>query len=220
MFKIKNNEDGGITYYTLDGSEPDENSFKYDGEITLNKQSIIKARTFKEGFKPSEIVEGFLYETIKIKDIKGLTNPVQIESYNKNGVYDLIDGIKGSKDYRDGSWLGYHEDMDVIIDLGEVKEISEVSVGFLQDTRAWIYYPRYVDFKISLDSKEFKKLGRKEHNNLINRKEIGVENISIKLNERCRYIRIFAKNEEVCPKWSIMANEGPAFMFVDQITVI
>lgn len=220
MFKIKNNEDGGITYYTLDGSEPDENSFKYDGEITLNKQSIIKARTFKEGFKPSEIVEGFLYETIKIKDIKGLTNPVQIESYNKNGVYDLIDGIKGSKDYRDGSWLGYHEDMDVIIDLGEVKEISEVSVGFLQDTRAWIYYPRYVDFEISLNSKEFKKLGRKEYNNLINRKEIGVENISIKLNERCRYIRIFAKNEEVCPKWSIMANEGPAFMFVDQITVI
>lgn len=220
MFKIKNNEEGGITYYTLDGSEPDENSFKYDGEITLNKQSIIKARTFKEGFKPSEIVEGFLYETIKIKDIKGLTNPVQIESYNKNGVYDLIDGIKGSKDYRDGSWLGYHEDMHVIIDLGEVKEIREVSVGFLQDTRAWIYYPRYVDFEISLDSKEFKKLGRKEYNNLINRKEIGVENISIKLNERCRYIRIFAKNEEVCPKWSIMANEGPAFMFVDQITVI
>lgn len=220
IFKIKNNEDGGITYYTLDGSEPDENSFKYDGEITLNKQSVIKTRTFKEGFKPSEIVEGFLYKTIKIKDIKGLTNPVQIKSYNKNGVYDLIDGIKGSKDYRDGSWLGYHEDMDVIIDLGEVKEISEVSVGFLQDTRAWIYYPRYVDFEISLDSKEFKKLGRKEHNNLINRKEIGVENISIKLNERCRYIRIFAKNEEVCPKWSIMANEGPAFMFVDQITVI
>ena len=145
---------------------------------------------------------------------------MQIESYNKNGVYDLIDGIKGSKDYRDGAWLGYHEDMDVIIDLGEVKEINEVTVGFLQDTRAWIYYPRYVDFEISLDSKEFKNVGRKEYNNIINRKEIGVENISIKSKEKCRYIRIFAKNEEVCPKWSIMANEGPAFMFVDQVTVI
>lgn len=219
-FKIKNNEDGGVTYYTLDGSEPDENSFKYNGEIPLTDQSIIKARTFKQDFKPSEIVEGFLYETIKIKDIKGLTNPVQIDSYNKNGVYDLIDGIKGSKDYRDGAWLGYHEDMDVIIDLGEVKEINEVTVGFLQDTRAWIYYPRYVDFEISLDSKEFKTVGRREYNNLINRKEIGVENISIKSKEKCRYIRIFAKNEEVCPEWSIMANEGPAFMFVDQITVI
>lgn len=37
---------------------------------------------------------------------------------------------------------------------------------------------------------------------------------------KTRYIKIFAKNEEVCPAWSIMPGEGPTFMFVDQVTVI
>lgn len=220
-FSIYNQNENGEVRYTLDGSEPNINSKLYKKPIVLKESTVIKAKAFKNGFKESDTVIANLYSSLKIKDIKTFTNPVNIEKYNKNGVYDLIDQKKGSNDYTDGCWLGYHDDLDVIVDLGEEKSISKITVGFLQDTRAWIYYPRFIDFKVSADGKEFKDIKRVYHENSIPRKEVAVENISVKCDEdiKIRYIRVFAKNEELCPSWSIMAGEGPAFMFVDQITV-
>lgn len=218
---IYNPNKTGEIRYTLDGSEPNIQSLLYTEPIVIEESTTIKARAFKDGFKESEVEEGSLYKSLGIKDIKTFTNPVEIEKYNKNGVYDLIDGEKGSNDYTDGRWLGYHDDLDVIIDLGEERNISKITVGFLQDTRAWIYYPRFVDFKYSVDGKEFNDIERIYYRNSIPRKEVAVDNISsiFNIDIKIRYIRIFAKNEEVCPSWSIMAGEGPAFMFVDEITV-
>lgn len=220
-FTIYNPNENGEIRYTLDGSEPNRKSLLYTKPIIIKESTTIKAKVYKDGFKESEIEEGSLYKSLGIKDIKTFTNPVEIEKYNKNGVYDLIDGKKGSNDYTDGRWLGYHDDLDVIIDLGEERNISKITVGFLQDTRAWIYYPRFVDFKYSVDGKEFNDIERIYYKNSIPRKEVAVDNISSIFNSdiKIRYIRIFAKNEEVCPSWSIMAGEGPAFMFVDEITV-
>lgn len=220
-FNIYNPNESGEVRYTLDGSEPNINSLLYTKPIVLKEATIIKVKAFKNGFKESDTVTANLYSSLKIKDIKTFTNPVNIEKYNKNGVYDLIDMKKGSDDYTDGHWLGYHEDLDVVVDLGEEKNISKITVGFLQDTRAWIYYPQFADFKVSIDGKEFKDIKRVYHEISSPRKEVAVENITVNYDEdiKVRYIRVFAKNEEVCPPWSIMAGEGPAFMFVDQITI-
>lgn len=220
IFKIENNEENGEIHYTLDGSTPDIESPIYEKPIILDKESTIKAIAFKDGFKESEVVEGRLYKTISIKDIIGNTKPVDIDKFNKKGIYDLIDGNKGTSDYTDGNWLGYYEDMDVTVDLGEIKKINSITVGFLQDTRAWIYYPRYVDFEVSVDGKAFKKIERICNENSVPRTEVGVKNISTNSVSNIRYIRIFAKNEDLCPDWSIMAGEGPAFMFVDQVTIV
>lgn len=217
-FRIENINKGGEVYYTLDGSEPNKNSSLYKTPIKVKGETIIKAIAYNEGFKESSIIEGRLYTTLPIKDIKGLTKATENKKYNNNGVYDLIDGQKGTTSYREGGWLGYTDDMDVIVDLGEVLDINKITVGFLQDTRAWIYYPRYVDFSVSIDGENFEKLNRVNYKNRVPRQEVGVENISIQNKIKARYIRVFAKNEGVCPPWSIMKGEGPAFMFVDQIT--
>lgn len=219
IFTIDNPNKVGNIYYTLDGSDPKENSIIYNKPILVDKSCKIKAVVIKDGFNPSEIVEGEIYTTLPITNIESDSNPVNDTRYNKRGVYDLIDGRKGSKDYRDGCWLGYHEDLDVTVDLGKIMDIKNITVGFLQDTRAWIYYPIYVEFEISDDGEKFESIGRVDYKNTGIRKEVGVENIIMENTKLTRYIRIFAKNEGVCPNWSIMAGEGPAFMFVDQITV-
>ncbi|ELC8441325.1 chitobiase/beta-hexosaminidase C-terminal domain-containing protein [Clostridium perfringens] len=210
----------GEIRYTLDGSEPNENSILYKEPIVVNDRAFIKAKVFKEGYKPSNTIESRIYVTLPIADIKGLTNPTNHYMYNKNGVYDLIDGQKGSLHYTDGRWLGYTEDMEVIVDLGEIKDIKEVMVGFLQDTRAWIYYPKFVEFYSSIDGKEFYLLEREEKDSEEKREEVGKKDIVARKDSKARYIKIFAKNEEVCPQWSIMPGEGPTFMFVDQVTVL
>lgn len=218
-FIIDNPNENGNIYYTLDGSNPNENSLIYNYPIVVDEPCTIKAIAINSGFTPSEIVEGVMYSTLAIENITSATEPVNDYRYNRNGVKELIDGEKGSKYYTDGKWLGYFEDLDVTVDLGKVKDINNITVGFLQDTRAWIYYPKYVEFEISNDGKNFKKLGRIDCKNRVPRQEVGSENIIIQSKTKARYIRIFAKNEERCPKWGIMADEGPVFMFVDQITV-
>lgn len=213
-------EKKGEIRYTLDGSEPNEKSLLYEDPIVVNDRAFIKAKVFKEGYKPSNTVESRIYVTLPIAHIKGITKPTDHYMYNKRGVYDLIDGEKGSLHYTDGKWLGYTEDMEVIVDLGEVKEIKEIMVGFLQDTRAWIYYPKFVEFYSSVDGEEFTLLTREEKYKNEKREEVGKKDITSQREIKTRYIKIFAKNEEVCPAWSIMPGEGPTFMFVDQVTVI
>ncbi|MDU2664017.1 MAG: FN3 associated domain-containing protein, partial [Clostridium perfringens] len=210
----------GEIRYTLDGSEPNEKSLLYKEPIVVCDRAFIKAKVFKEGYKPSNTVESRIYVTLPIANIKGLTKPTDHYMYNKRGVYDLIDGEKGSLHYTDGKWLGYTENMEVIVDLGEVKEIKEIMVGFLQDTRAWIYYPKFVEFYSSLDGEKFTLLTREEKDKNEKREEVGKKDITSQREIKARYIKIFAKNEEVCPSWSIMPGEGPTFIFVDQVTVI
>ena len=48
--------DNSTIYYTLDGSFPSNKSTKYTGEITINKTSVLKAISYKDGYLESEIV--------------------------------------------------------------------------------------------------------------------------------------------------------------------
>ncbi len=57
-------------------------------------------------------------------------------------------------------------------------------------------------------------------NHEIPRREIAVYNLKIKKEITYRYIRVFATNQKLCPLWSILPNEGPTFLFVDQISVV
>lgn len=41
-------------YYTLDGSEPDKNALRYTEPIKLKKTTTIKAKAFREGYRPSK----------------------------------------------------------------------------------------------------------------------------------------------------------------------
>ncbi len=46
LVKIENSDKDATVYYTLDGSEPDENSFKYEKPFIYNKKGVVKAITF------------------------------------------------------------------------------------------------------------------------------------------------------------------------------
>ncbi len=47
--------EGARIYYSLDGSEPDENSLLYSGPIWVNSSSTIKAKAYKEGWRNSDV---------------------------------------------------------------------------------------------------------------------------------------------------------------------
>jgi len=65
------NADNSVVRYTLDGSEPDENSKIYTGAITVNKTSVLKAKCFIKGLNPGYTL------TVNLKKAP-LTPPVKV----------------------------------------------------------------------------------------------------------------------------------------------
>jgi len=50
---LSGTEPGAKIYYTLDGTEPSENSIRYTDPITITKTSVLKTRSYVDGIAPS-----------------------------------------------------------------------------------------------------------------------------------------------------------------------
>ncbi len=203
-------------YYTLDGSKPDKTSLLYIQPLTLEESTIIKAVSILDNNE--SIVSNSRFIKSKFQA------PVYITTYNEDypasGELALVDGIKGSNNYHDGCWQGFEGDnLELVIDLSSVIEVNSVSVGFLQATDFWIFYPEFVSFEISVDGKEFTKTTTIQ--NEIPLMETGPAKQIFKagfLEMKVRYIKIIAKNIGLCPNWHKGAG-GKAWLFADEIII-
>lgn len=85
------------------------------------------------------------------------------ENYPAAGEKSLTDGIRGSWSYGD-RWQGFLcTDMDVTIDLGEVREIHEVTADFIQWRSVEIWVPEKVEISLSEDGKNYRTVSEIEH---------------------------------------------------------
>lgn len=139
--------------------------------------------------------------------------------YAANGPRTLVDGLRGGGDFRTGEWQGFSGvDVDATIDLGAEREITQVRVGFLQDTRSWIWFPAEVRFSASSDGKEFRELGV-----MTNKEDEHDENARslvyvVNAKTRARYVRVVGRNRGECPAWHPGAGHK-AWLFTDEIGI-
>lgn len=219
MVKMGKAVDGNIYYETIDvkGAVSGNNfSQLYTEPIVLKKDTKITAVLEKDG-KFSKPITAEFFKIDGSREIK--LNSTYANQYAAAGDKALIDYLRGGKDYRTGRWQGYREDLDVIVDLGKVKPIRNISVGFLQDIRSWIFYPPLAEFYISEDGKDFKKVS--EFKNEFPDNEYGTftsDFSSGKINASARYIQIKAPNYGVCPDWHL-GKGGTTWVFADEIIV-
>lgn len=88
---------GARIYYTLDGSEPTENSQLYKGTLSIDKTTTIKARAFKAGYVPSRI--------FTIEATKAVLEPALTKTASENGTsytyfegyYQTVNDLKKSR---------------------------------------------------------------------------------------------------------------------------
>lgn len=71
--------EGAVIRYTLDGSDPDENSETYNSPLSFRDDGMIKARAFKEGFEPSALL---FVNLTKAREVK----PSAEGTHTANGV--------------------------------------------------------------------------------------------------------------------------------------
>ncbi|QQL50407.1 GH92 family glycosyl hydrolase [Mucilaginibacter ginkgonis] len=208
-------EEGAKIYYTLDGSTPSVSSTQYVNPITIAATTTVKTIAVKNGVS-SFVNAGTFYKSRS--DIK-LTVKNYLPGYAASGNNALIDGLHGTTNWRLGNWQGFQEhDLEAVVDLESIKSVKSVSLGTLQDTRAWIVFPKSVDFFVSDDGKNFKLVSTQATKVPIDNLEIQLQKFTAELNVKARYIKVVAHQFGPLPAWHESAGK-PSYIFADEITI-
>jgi hypothetical protein len=210
---------GTTIYYTLDGKIPTEKSLKYIVPFSIDKGVTIKAIAHRTGFQPS-YVSTATYQQITTNYTIKINSEIN-KSFTGGGNDALIDGVRGTINWRvSNRWQGvWGKDFDVELDLGKDQFVNSISIGALQDTNAWIVFPPETEIWISTEDDILSQrvaiikapADAKDYT-------IQIKELEAKINAKCRYIKIVAKNYGVLPAWHEGAG-GLAHTFFDEITI-
>jgi hypothetical protein len=213
---VLNHPQNADIYYTLDGAKPTETSTKYTGAFVVQQNTVLKAIAVKDG-KASMETES---ELTRVRDGWRVTlNQEPHRQYMANGEFALIDGIKGLPNFGVGTWQGFYgKDLAITLDLGKVQPVNEVSIGFLQASYSWIFFPPLIMFSTSTDGMTFRKAGFVRNTIEPNQEGTLIHYFKQRIGHSARYIHIVAKSFGPCPGWHPGAGSA-TFLFADEIEI-
>ena len=201
-------------YYTFN-----DDFKKYTSPLKISDKATLKVYA-KKGDKKSATVTTDFYKidpNIKIKLETEYAN-----QYNAGGNNALIDGIKGTEDFRTGTWQGYwNEDVIATVDLGKEKWVTYIQTNFLEDQRSWIFLPKEVEILISSDGKKFNSIAKANLNTTTPNEKVRIDEFGYALKgKNARYIKIIAKKLGELPEWHLgHKHDGRSWIFIDEIEI-
>jgi predicted alpha-1,2-mannosidase len=202
-------------FYSLDASE----YTKFTEPFLIVEDATLKTYAEKDGIKSAKLTTQFY----KIDPNLSITLENEYANqYNAGGQNALIDGIRGTRDFRTGAWQGYqNKDVIAIVDLGSIKPIETITVNFLQDQGSWIFYPTEVECYFATEKTLFKSLPAQKIDAEVRSEEANLKSIQFNMKgESSRYVKIVAKNLGDLPAWHLGAPfDGKAWIFIDEIEV-
>lgn len=200
-------------FYSVNGSK----YTLYHKNVSINKTSDIKFYAERNG-KFSDTISASVFK--KPNDYTINLKSQYTPQYHAGGPQGLIDGIRGTENWRKGDWQGYQaQDFEAVIDLGRKTRVSKVSANFLQDTRSWILMPAKVEFYTSDDGVDFRLLARVANN--IDPKDYNVQILNFEkmvTPTKARFVKVKAYNFGKLPDWH-QGFGGDAFLFIDEISI-
>lgn len=192
-------------HYTLDGTDPVATSPIYKVPFYITDSVMVKAAIFTGDLRSETI------SATRLDYHKAIGKTVAYRfrynsSYPAAGNTTLTDGYRGGLTYSDGRWQGFLTNLDVTIDLGEVKELGYVSAKFMQLTGPGVYLPDYVTVSVSENGTDFQEVGRVQNDVSTEISTLVLKDFTTRFAARGRYVRLFAKKHA-------------GFQFVDEIVV-
>lgn len=203
--------------YTLDGSEPNFNSYLYKEPIKINNTTTLKTFAYLD--------ENIFSSVTTLHFTKSKFPPANYKwnfnyRYSGGGEMALTDGRKGTTNFQNGEWQGFEGvDLEAIINLEQSKSITNLSLTTLNDPNVWIFAPRKVEFYFSNDGINFSKA-----NEILNDLPVKTEDVLIKTfsskfsNVDTRYIKVIAESIKVCPEWH-KGNGNKCWIFIDELVI-
>ena len=208
--------DNAPVYYTLDGSEPNESSSRYENKLSIKENSELKAVAIRNGKKSRTFSEKITISKSSYMPVDLLTTPAA--GYAYSGAPMLVDGINGNDtNYKTGRWMGFQrEDLVVVIDLLQPTEINKLEVRNAVVTGDWIFDTSEIIIESSADNKTFapviKQVVPDEHKD--HWADISAHTLSFEP-VTARYFKVTVK-PSLMPEWH-PGKGNRAFIFIDEI---
>lgn len=216
--KITTPDANAKIFYSLDESEPSEKSAEYTKPFAISETTTVKAVSINAKGEKSLAVESRINKIPHDWTIKIFSR--YNRQYTGGGDVGLIDGIRGTLNFASGEWQGYQpDDLIAVIDLQRETEIKRVGGGFLQDARPWIWMPTRIEFEVSTDGTNFRKVAEIKT-------DVAVDDMKPQIKDyrqeiapvKARYVRVRAYNLGKIPAWHPGAGDD-AFIFADEIFI-
>lgn len=215
----KLNTQPGIIYVAKDNGpfEP----LKTGEKITLNESAVLKAKvvlTDGNTTKESKVVETAYKKYLPIGTLT--LDKAYANQYAGDGPQTLVNGRKGTLEYRSTAWQGFNgTDVSGIIALHQETQVSKVSASVLQDTKSWIFAPSKLVVEVSLDGVKYTKFGEVKSPIAATKEGAHLVNYTVEgLPSNVKFIRFRLVNFGPCPSWHLGAG-NPTWIFADEITV-
>ncbi len=143
------------------------------------------------------------------------------QKYSGEGNIGLTNGKLGSYNFFE-EWQGFEgKDIELIIDLDSVKEISSVEVRFMDAINDWIFAPKSVTLWISVDGDRFEK-GKTiflTGNELRDYNIVEVKKVLFQFSKKgVRAIKITTESQTICPDWHYGSGKS-CWTFMDEIII-
>ena len=204
-------------YYTLDGSEPDENATLYTKPVEIKGDCILKAAAPRGGIEVPVYKRDFSFTKTTAHAATLNTEPTP--KYRYNAPHAFTDGHHGGSSYSDTEWVGFEEQpCDVTIDMKGAGSYSSVTVETFVDKPDWIFPPTAIRVFTSADGKEFGLVGNLELPVAAQSDAEGIKKYTIDFPQTdARYLRIAVDTTSEIPDWH--GGKGKkAHLFVGEIT--
>ncbi len=216
-FTISTPDSTALVKYSLDGSDPTRFGVIYNGPVLIRESCEVRVVAQQPGRISSPLARVQFKKSALVKDIN-LVNPPH-ENYQSLGKMSLADGELGSKQYNDGKWLGFEGmELNAIFDLGQTKEITKVSINFLQNQGSWIFLPAKLQFLTSENGEDF-TLIEEIHNEVRQDAEVFIKTFTSKLQGvRAKYIKVIGTQDKLCPDWH-PGTGGSCWIFADEVVI-
>lgn len=205
--------------YTLDGSDPRNDSSLYSEPLMISEPTVVKYASFRNGRRGR-----VLGDTIRVTPgtFRSATlNTTPAPGYEFAGAPTLVDGITGTYNYRTGRWLGFYgAPLDVTIDMGESVPVDKVGFNVAVFACDGVVDMQDAEVFLSDDGVDFRPAAFVANDPISADDEFTVKSHSIKLDAGAqgRYVRLVVRPLTALPQWHPLAGNA-SFLFVDEVTV-
>lgn len=134
----------------------------------------------------------------------------------------LTDGLRGNENHGSQLWQAWNgENMEIVLDLEQTRNIEEIQIGLLRNHKSWIFYPTKIELHHSMDGENFEEAYSQElpSPNEFEQTEIQNWKIPFETKTKVRFIKIIAHKLPQIPEWHPAAGSDGSWIFVDEVMV-
>ena len=210
--------DDAPVYYTLDGTEPTTSSLRYKAPVAITESATFKAKGMGERSTARVFEEHITFNKATGRPIT-LLQPAH-RSYTYGGAATLTDGLKGTRNYRTGRWLGFAgNDCELLIDLQQSTQVKSVALSTCVEKGDWIFDARGFSVAVSKNGEDFAEVYHELRPAMeeTDANQIYTHTITFTPVE-ARYVKVKVMAEHAIPAWH-GARGYAGFLFIDEVAV-